>query len=33
MILKLDFEKGIDKIEHEVILQVMRHKVFFHKSG
>jgi hypothetical protein len=29
MILKLDFEKGFDKIEHEVILQVMRHKVFF----
>jgi retron-type reverse transcriptase len=26
VILKLDFKKAFDKIEHEVILQVMRHK-------
>jgi hypothetical protein len=28
VILKLDFEKAFDKIEHEVILQVMKHKGF-----
>jgi retron-type reverse transcriptase len=28
VILKLDFEKAFDKIEHEVILQVMSHKGF-----
>jgi hypothetical protein len=26
VILKLDFEKAFDKIEHEVILQVIKHK-------
>jgi hypothetical protein len=31
IILKLDFEKAFDKIEHEVILQVMRHKCFSQK--
>jgi hypothetical protein len=28
VILKLDFEKAFDKLEHEVILQVLRHKGF-----
>lgn len=28
MVLKLDFEKAFDKIEHEVILQILRHKGF-----
>jgi hypothetical protein len=28
VLLKLDFEKAFDKIEHEVILQVLRHKGF-----
>jgi hypothetical protein len=28
MLLKLDFEKAFDKIEHEVILQVLHHKGF-----
>lgn len=28
MILKLDFEKAFDKVEHEVILQVLNHKGF-----
>jgi hypothetical protein len=28
IIVKLDFEKAFDKIEHEMILQVMRHKDF-----
>jgi hypothetical protein len=28
VILKLDFEKAFDKIEHQVILNVMRHKGF-----
>lgn len=31
VILKLDFEKAFDKIEHEVILQVLRHKGFSNK--
>jgi retron-type reverse transcriptase len=31
IVLKLDFEKTFDKIEHEVILQVMRHKGFSQK--
>jgi hypothetical protein len=29
--LKLDFEKAIDKVEHEVILQVLEHKGFSSK--
>jgi hypothetical protein len=28
LILKLDFEKAFDKVEHEVIIQVLRHKRF-----
>jgi retron-type reverse transcriptase len=28
VILKLDFEKAFDKVEHEVILQELRHKGF-----
>jgi hypothetical protein len=28
VILKFDFEKAFYKVEHEVILQVMRHKGF-----
>lgn len=28
MVLKLDFEKALDKIEHKVILEVMAHKGF-----
>jgi retron-type reverse transcriptase len=28
VILKLDFEKAFDKLEHQVILQVMKHKSF-----
>jgi retron-type reverse transcriptase len=28
VILKLDFEKAFDKIEHEVILQIVQHKGF-----
>jgi hypothetical protein len=28
VILKLDFEKAFDKVEHEVILQVLTHKGF-----
>jgi hypothetical protein len=32
VILKLDFEKAFEKVEHEVILQVMSHKVS-HKNG
>jgi hypothetical protein len=31
VILKLDFEKVFDKVEHEVILQVMKHKGFGNK--
>jgi hypothetical protein len=31
VIIKLDFEKAFDKIEHEVILQVMSHKGFGQK--
>jgi hypothetical protein len=31
VILKLDFEKAFDKVEHKVILQVMRHKGFGNK--
>jgi hypothetical protein len=29
VILKLDFEKAFDKLEHEVILQVLRHFGYF----
>jgi hypothetical protein len=28
VILKLDFEKTFDKVEHEVIMRVMKHKGF-----
>jgi hypothetical protein len=28
VILKLDFEKAFDKIEHEVILRILQHKGF-----
>jgi hypothetical protein len=28
IILKLDFEKAFDKIEHEVILQILKHTCF-----
>jgi hypothetical protein len=31
VILKLDFEKTFNKIEHEVILQIMEHKGFGRK--
>jgi retron-type reverse transcriptase len=31
IILKLDFEKTFDKVEHEVILQVLRHTGFSQK--
>jgi hypothetical protein len=31
VLLKLDFEKAFKKIEHKVILQVMKHKGFFDK--
>jgi hypothetical protein len=31
IILKLDFEKAFDKVEHEVILQVLKHKGFSQK--
>jgi hypothetical protein len=31
VLLKLDFEKAFYKIEHEVILEVMRHKGFSDK--
>jgi hypothetical protein len=31
VILKLDFEKAFDKVEHEVIIQVLRHKGFLGK--
>jgi retron-type reverse transcriptase len=31
VILKLDFEKAFDKVEHDAIVQVMRHKGFSHK--
>jgi hypothetical protein len=27
VLLKLDFEKAFDKVEHEVIVQVMKHKL------
>jgi hypothetical protein len=28
VILKLDFDKAFDNVEHEVILQIMQHKGF-----
>lgn len=31
MILKLDFEKAFDKLEHPVILEVLKHKGFSDK--
>jgi hypothetical protein len=31
VLLKLDFEKTFDKVEHEVIVQVMEHKGFPNK--
>jgi hypothetical protein len=31
VILKLNFEEAFDKVEHDVIIQVMRHKGFSHK--
>jgi retron-type reverse transcriptase len=31
VILKLDFEKAFDKLEHHVILQILRHKGFLEK--
>ena len=31
IILKLDFKKAFDKLEHQVILQVLRHKGFLEK--
>jgi hypothetical protein len=31
VILKLDFEKTFDKIEHEVIIRIMRQKGFLRK--
>lgn len=31
MILKLDFEKAFDKLEHNIILEVLQHKGFSEK--
>ena len=31
VIVKLDFEKAFDKVEHQVILEVMKHKGFLAK--